>query len=524
MSDSSARRALVSVSDKAGLAPFIKQLTELGFEIISTGGTRRHLEEAGVPVIGITEYTGFPEIMEGRVKTLHPKVHGAILGRPDRPDDAEAITEHGIVPFELVVCNLYPFEETIAREGVTVAEAIEQIDIGGPSMVRSAAKNHAYIAIVTQAEQYSSVLEALQGDGLDDHLRQKLATAAFEMTATYDRAIADYMAGLADEDSQSDDSPLTITLNPRATLRYGENPHQQGSWFVEPNADPATLAAAEVLGGKELSYNNLLDLDAALSIVREFQDPAAVVIKHNNPCGCAVGETQAGAFAAAYAGDTVSAFGSILGFNLPLDLETAEALCEPGRFIEAIIAPDFEPMAFEALTTRPKWKNNVRLLKLDALCNSRDAGPEYRRISGGMLVQDRDEGTEPWDEWQAVTERQPTPAEAEDLQFVWSVAKHVKSNAIVFAKNRSVVGVGAGQMSRLDSVHIAHRKAGDRAKGAVLASDAFFPFRDGIDQAAEAGIVAIAQPGGSRGDDAVIAACNEHDIAMVFTGRRHFKH
>ena len=261
-----------------------------------------------------------------------------------------------------------------------------------------------------------------------------------------------------------------------------------------------------------------------MSIVREFQDPAAVVIKHNNPCGCAVGETQAGAFAAAYAGDTVSAFGSILGFNLPLDLETAEALCEPGRFIEAIIAPDFEPMAFEALTTRPKWKNNVRLLKLDALCNSRDAGPEYRRISGGMLVQDRDEGTEPWDEWQAVTERQPTPAEAEDLQFVWSVAKHVKSNAIVFAKNRSVVGVGAGQMSRLDSVHIAHRKAGDRAKGAVLASDAFFPFRDGIDQAAEAGIVAIAQPGGSRGDDAVIAACNEHDIAMVFTGRRHFKH
>ena len=299
MSDSSARRALVSVSDKAGLAPFIKQLTELGFEIISTGGTRRHLEEAGVPVIGITEYTGFPEIMEGRVKTLHPKVHGAILGRPDRPDDAEAIAEHEIVPFELVVCNLYPFEETIAREGVTVAEAIEQIDIGGPSMVRSAAKNHAYIAIVTQAEQYSSVLEALQGDGLDDHLRQKLATAAFEMTATYDRAIADYMAGLADEDSQSDDSPLTITLNPRATLRYGENPHQQGSWFVAPNADPATLAAADVLGGKELSYNNLLDLDAALSIVREFQDPAAVVIKHNNPCGCAVGETQAGAFAAA---------------------------------------------------------------------------------------------------------------------------------------------------------------------------------------------------------------------------------
>jgi len=524
MSDGSARRALVSVSDKTGLAPFVGQLTELGFEIISTGGTRRHLEEAGVPVIGISEYTGFPEIMEGRVKTLHPKVHGAILGRPDRPGDAEAIAEHGIVPFELVVCNLYPFEETIAREGVTVAEAIEQIDIGGPSMVRSAAKNHAYVAIVTRAEQYSRVLEALQGDGLDEHLRQKLAAAAFEMTAAYDRAIADYMSGLVDKGTESDDSPLTITLNPRATLRYGENPHQQGGWFVEPNADPATLAAAEVLGGKELSYNNLLDLDAALSIVREFPDPAAVVIKHNNPCGCAVGTTQAEAFAAAYAGDTVSAFGSILGFNLPLDLETADALCEPGRFIEAIIAPDYEPAAFEALTTRPKWKNNVRLLKLDALCKPRDAGPEYRRISGGMLVQDRDEGSEPWDEWKTVTERQPDQAEAADLQFVWAVAKHVKSNAIVFAKDRSVVGVGAGQMSRLDSVHIAHRKAGERAKGAVLASDAFFPFRDGIDQAAEAGIAAIAQPGGSRGDDAVIEACNEHGIAMVFTGRRHFKH
>ena len=531
MSNGSARRALVSVSDKTGLAPFVSRLTELGFEVISTGGTRRHLEEAGVSVIGISEYTGFPEIMGGRVKTLHPKVHGAILGRPDQPDDAAAIDEHGIVPFELVVCNLYPFEQTIARDGVTVPEAIEQIDIGGPSMVRSSAKNHAYVAIVTRAQQYDSVIEALSGDGLDESLRRELAAAAFEMTAAYDRSIADYMATIVNQDSSGDtneDTPdgqtLTITLQPRATLRYGENPHQQGRWYTEPGADPATLAAAEVLSGKELSYNNLLDLDAALSIVREFHEPAAVVIKHNNPCGCAVGQSQSQAFAAAYAGDTVSAFGSILGFNLPLDLETAEALCEPGRFIEAIIAPGYDEAALEALTTRPKWKNNVRLLQLDALGQPRDAGPEYRRVSGGMLVQDRDEGEEPLDEWKTVTQRQPTESEMLDLKFVWSVAKHVKSNAIVFAKDLAVVGVGAGQMSRLDSVHIAHRKAGDRAQGAVLASDAFFPFRDGIDQAAAAGIAAIAQPGGSRGDDAVIEACNEHDIAMVFTARRHFKH
>ncbi|MFP6767495.1 MAG: bifunctional phosphoribosylaminoimidazolecarboxamide formyltransferase/IMP cyclohydrolase [Planctomycetaceae bacterium] len=525
MSDALPRRALVSVSDKTGLAPFVSELVELGFEIISTGGTRRHLEEAGVPVIGISEYTGFPEIMEGRVKTLHPKVHGAILGRPDLPGDAAAISDHDIVPFTLVVCNLYPFEETIARPEVTVSEAIEQIDIGGPSMVRSAAKNHAYVGIVTRPEQYPRVLEALGRDTLDENHRRELAAAAFEMTAAYDRAIADYMSGLdAGEAPATDETPLTITVSSRATLRYGENPHQQGSWFVEPDADPATLAAAEILGGKELSYNNLLDIDAALSIVREFTEPAAVVIKHNNPCGCAVGTTQAAAFTAAYAGDTVSAFGSILGFNQPLALETAEMLCEPGRFIEAIIAPDYEDAAFEALTTRPKWKNNVRLLKLDALNSPRDAGPEYRRVSGGLLVQDRDEGPEPLDQWQTVSERPPTESELSDLHFAWAVAKHVKSNAIVFAKNRALVGVGAGQMSRLDSVHIAHRKAGDRSQGAAMASDAFFPFRDGLDQAAAAGITAVAQPGGSRGDDSVIQACNEHNLAMVFTGRRHFKH
>lgn len=522
MSDTLPRRALVSVSDKTRLTPFVTRLVELGFEIVSTGGTRRHLESADIPVIGISEYTGFPEIMEGRVKTLHPKVHGAILGRPDRPDDAATIAEHGIVPFELVVCNLYPFEQTIAREDVSVEEAIEQIDIGGPSMVRSTAKNHAYVGIVTDPGQYDQVLEALENDGLDESLRQELAAAAFAMTARYDRAIADYTAGLVGSSAAAEQ--VTITVSQRASLRYGENPHQQGAWYVEVNADPATLAAAEVLSGKELSYNNLLDVDAALSIIREFSQPAAVVIKHNNPCGCAVGESQSEAFAAAYAGDTVSAFGSILGFNQPLELVTAELLCEPGRFIEAIIAPDYEAEAFEALTTRPKWKNNVRILKLDALNAPRDAGPEYRRISGGLLIQDRDEGPEPVDEWQVTSERHPSEAELADLHFAWKVAKHVKSNAILFVRDRALVGVGAGQMSRLDSVHIAHRKAGERAQGAALASDAFFPFRDGIDQAAAAGIAAVVQPGGSRGDEEVIAAANEHGMAMIFTGRRHFKH
>ena len=527
MSSEIRRRALLSVSDKTGLADFAGRLIELGFEILSTGGTRRHLEDAGVPVIDISEYTGFPEIMDGRVKTLHPKVHGAILGRPDRPDDAAAIAEHGIVPFELVVCNLYPFEQTIAAEGVSVEEAIEQIDIGGPSMVRSTAKNHAHVGIVTDPGQYDRVLEALDAGSLDERLRRELAAAAFEMTARYDRAIADYTAGLVDArdgDPATDGEELTIRVRRRTSLRYGENPHQQGAWYVEADADPATLAAAETLGGKELSFNNLLDLDAALSIVREFESPAAVVIKHNNPCGCAVADTQVEAFTAAYAGDPVSAFGSVLGFNRPLDAATAELLCEPGRFIEAIIAPGYDDAAFEALTTRPKWKNNVRLLKLDALTAPRDAGPEYRRISGGLLVQDRDEMPEPVDAWKVVSKREPTEAELADLRFAWQVAKHVKSNAIVFASKRALVGVGAGQMSRLDSVHIAHRKAGDRATGAVLASDAFFPFRDGLDQAAAAGITAVAQPGGSRGDDEVIAAVNEHDIAMVFTGRRHFKH
>jgi phosphoribosylaminoimidazolecarboxamide formyltransferase/IMP cyclohydrolase len=551
---------LVSVSDKTGLVPFVRRLTELGYEVLSTGGTRRHLEEAGVPVLDVSAYTGFPEVMDGRVKTLHPKVHGAILGRPDLPGDAAAIREHGITPFALVVCNLYPFEETIARPGVTTAEAIEQIDIGGPSMVRSAAKNHAYVGIVTRPEQYDEVLAALESGSLSMELRRRLAAAAFELTARYDRTIAAYMATLtgtapdtaqalsgevppvpgpppipADighaasaEDGTDAAFPETLALGftKRLPLRYGENPHQRAAFYVEPEAAPTALAAAEQLHGKELSYNNLLDLDAALSIAREFDEPAAVVIKHNNPCGCAVADTLAEALRKGWEGDPVSAFGSILGFNRPVNRAAAEFLCEGERFVEAIIAPGFDTDAFDALTTRPKWKKNVRLLQVafGASGGAGDVSRDYRRVSGGLLVQDRDEGADPEADWQVVTERGPSAEELRDLRFVWRVTRSVKSNAIVLARGGMVVGVGAGQMSRLDSSFIAAHKAGERAKGSVLGSDAFFPFRDGVDQAAEAGVTAIIQPGGSRNDPETIAACNEHGLAMLFTGRRHFRH
>ncbi|MDA1013040.1 MAG: bifunctional phosphoribosylaminoimidazolecarboxamide formyltransferase/IMP cyclohydrolase [Planctomycetota bacterium] len=525
------QRALISVSNKEGLAEFALGLVDLGFELISTGGTRRFLEEREIPVIDISSYTGFPEIMDGRVKTLHPKVHGAILGRPDLDTDRAAIQEHGIVPFQVVVCNLYPFEDTIAKSGVTIPEAIEQIDIGGPSMVRSAAKNHAYVAIVSQPEQYVEVLERLRSNRLDQSFRRQLAAAAFEVTASYDRAIADYMATITDPANDDSDCvaefPEKLSLNfvRRFPLRYGENPHQSAAFYVESDAAATTLAGATQRNGKELSYNNLLDLDAALSIVREFAEPAAVVIKHNNPCGCAIAESLAEAFDRAYAGDPVSAFGSIISFNRPVDLATVEHLCEPNRFVEAIIAPGYEPAAFEALTTRPKWKKNVRLLECPWPDSTTTPGSlDYRRIAGGLLVQDRDDQLDPEVDWKVVTERQPTDAEWRDLRFGWKLSKHVKSNAIVYVRDGAVVGVGAGQMSRLDSAHIAGYKSEGRAQGGSVASDAFFPFRDGIDEAAKAGIVAVIEPGGSVRDDEVIAACNEHGMAMVFTGRRHFKH
>lgn len=538
------RRALVSVSDKTGLVPFVQQLVALGFEILSTGGTKKHLADAGITVIDVADYTGFPEIMAGRVKTLHPKVHGGLLGRPDLAEDAEAIQQHGIVPFELVVVNLYPFQQTVAKPDVTLEVAIENIDIGGPSMIRSAAKNHAYVGVVTSHEQFEVVLSELAAGKLSKPLRLRLAGAAFEMTAQYDRAIADYFKQINENESLSSDSQvrpgipgsatelteeqfpieLEIRMHRQQSLRYGENPHQMAAFYTELPPRPATLATSEQLHGKELSYNNLLDLDSAMSLVREFSDPAAVVLKHNNPCGAAVATELVEAFRKAYDGDPVSAFGSILGFNRIVDSATAEELCIADRFVEAIIAPGYSPEAIHVLTTKPKWKANVRLLRCPTMTDLRPTEHDYRRVAGGLLVQDRDEQPPSEADWKVVTTRQPSEEEMLNLRFGWRVCKHVKSNAIVFVNEGMVVGVGAGQMSRLDSCHMAAYKAGGRSRGGAVASDAFFPFRDGIDEAAKAGITAVVQPGGSRRDDEVIAACNQYGMTMIFTGRRHFRH
>ncbi|MCA9050130.1 MAG: bifunctional phosphoribosylaminoimidazolecarboxamide formyltransferase/IMP cyclohydrolase [Planctomycetaceae bacterium] len=534
MTERTAMRALLSVTDKSGVDAFAKGLADLGFELLSTGGTRRYLEESGVPVTDITDYTGFPEIMDGRVKTLHPLVHGAILGRPTLPTDAQAMQQHGIRPFQVVVCNLYAFEKTIAMPEVTIEQAIEQIDIGGPSMVRSAAKNHAHVAIVTSPQQYDEVLERLKSNTLDESFRRRLAAAAFEMTAAYDRAVSNYMANItstggatsetcATSNAESMPSQLSLNFTLKEPMRYGENPHQRAAFYSEANPPRTSVAAARQLNGKELSYNNVMDLDSARAIAAEFSEPAACVIKHNNPCGCAVAAELADAFEKAHAGDPVSAFGSIIGLNRTVDLETAERLCEPGRFIEAVIAPGYDKDAFELLTTKPKWRSNVRLMEVSFSDEGRGA-PEYRRVSGGLLVQDRDDLHQPEDDWKVVTERQPSDREMADLRFAWKVCRHVKSNAIVFVKDGMLLGAGAGQMSRLDSCHIAALKAGDRSVGGVVASDAFFPFRDGIDTVAESGIKAVIQPGGSRNDEEVIAACNEHKMAMIFAGRRHFRH
>ncbi len=516
------KRALMSVSDKLGLAGFARGLVDVGVEIFSTGGTRRHMESEGIPVRDVSEYTGFPEMMGGRLKTLHPKVAGGILCRHDNPDDMKALADHGIVTFELVVINLYPFEATIAREGVTMAEAIEQIDIGGPTLIRAAAKNHAFATVATSPEQYSSILEEVAADGCTTwELRKKLAREAFACTARYDQAIAAYFAGQAAEGPFP--ATLSVAMTRKGVLRYGENPHQQAAVYAKPKAEAASVVAAKKLHGKDLSYNNLLDLDCALAIVRSFAEPAASVIKHNNPCGAASASTLAEALRSAMAGDPVSAFGSVLGLNRVVDAATAEVLTEPGLFIEAIVAPDFEPEALEILTTKPKWKANVRLLKVGDLDQEEERWI-YRCIEGGVLMQEADVLPDPEDEWQVVTDAKPTDAQAGDLRFAWAIVRHVKSNAIVVCKDRMLLGAGAGQMSRVDSTEIAIKKGGDRVKSSVLGSDAFFPFPDSIDRAAEAGIVAVIQPGGSKKDDEVIAACNKHGLSMIFTGRRHFKH
>lgn len=516
------KRALISVSDKLGLAGFARGLADAEVEIYSTGGTRKFLESQGLAVHDVSEYTQFPEVMNGRVKTLHPKVFGGILCRHDRIDDMATIDEHDIVSFELVVVNLYPFEATISREDVTDDEAIEQIDIGGPSLVRAAAKNHRFTTIATNPEQYSVILREIQAKGCTSYdLRRRLAGEAFARTADYDRAITDYFHG----EVGGDEFPLRINLSlqRKSVLRYGENPHQKAAVYRQEGARGASVINARQLNGKELSYNNLLDLDSALNMVRLQPAPAASVIKHNNPCGAATASTLAEAAQKAMDGDPLSAFGSVIGFNRTVDVATAEVLAAPGLFVEAIVAPDFEAAAVGVLTTRPKWKNNVRLMQVGRIVEPPSA-THLRPIEGGMLVQQADILPDLEQDWEIVTEQDPEEEIWRDMQFGWDLVRHVKSNAIVICRDQALVGVGAGQMSRVDSVEIALEKAGDRAKGAVLASDAFFPFPDSIHRAAQAGITTIVQPGGSRRDNEVIEACDQHGIAMVFTELRHFKH
>ena len=515
-------RALLSVTDKTGLPAFARGLAGLGYELISTGGTARALADAGLTVTRIEAVTGFPEILGGRVKTLHPRVHGGLLGRTKLESDAAQMAEHGIDPIDLVCVNLYRFEETAAK-GLSDAETVEQVDIGGPSMLRSAAKNYDRVAVVTSPDQYDGVLAKLAGGGLSLDDRKELAAAAFDRTAAYDAAIAAWFAG-----DKTGDDPFPPTFAPtyrkRADLRYGENPHQRAAFYTDPAPGPTALAAATQLHGKELSYNNLLDLDAARGLIREFADPACAVLKHTNPCGCAVHDDPVEAFRRAYAGDPVSAFGSVIAVNRPVDVVLAEALCEVAGFAEAILAPGFDDDAVELLTTKPVWKKNVRLMALPGLTDDAPAGTAVRQVSGGLLVQDADAGTEDPATWECVTDRAPADAERADAAFAWRVVKHLKSNAICLVKDRQLFGAGAGQMSRLDSAEIAADKAAGRAAGGACGSDAFFPFRDGVDAAAKAGVRVIVQPGGSKRDAEAIAAANEHGLAMLFTGARHFRH
>ena len=525
---SSIQRALISVSDKTGLVGFAKVLSAKGVEIYSTGGTRQHLLENGIQAAEVAAYTGFPEVMDGRVKTLHPKIFGGILARRNVEEDKESLRAHEILEFDLVVVNLYPFESTIQKPNVTLGEAIEQIDIGGPSLIRAAAKNHAFVTVATCPSQYDAISQELQSNGgTSEGLRLRLAAECFAETARYDSTIAEYLSRASLENqpitTMAMPTSVTISMKLQSGLRYGENPHQSAALYRLPGRPSATLTDAKQLNGKELSYNNLLDLDNALLIVRCFAKPSAVVIKHNNPCGGASAHKLSFACRKALAGDPQSAFGGVIGFNTLVDVETAEVLCQPGLFIEAIVAPEFSQEAVSLLQTKPKWRENVRLMQTGSLGNQ-PVELNYRFISGGVLVQQSDNQPPTSLNWKTVTEVTVAEELWDDIAFGWEMVRHVKSNAIILARDAALVGVGAGQMSRVDSVEIAIEKAGDRSQGSILASDAFFPFADSIHRAAKAGIIAIIQPGGSRKDDEVIAACNEHRIPMIFTGQRHFKH
>lgn len=515
------RRALISVSDKTGIVEFAQGLCEQGVELISTGGTFRLLEDNGIEVTEISAYTGFPEMMDGRVKTLHPKVHGGILAR--RGTDDAVMDEHGIDAIDMVVVNLYPFEETVAKPDCSLEDAVENIDIGGPTMVRAAAKNHRFVNIVVNASDYQRVLEEMNSNqgGTSYQTRFDLAIRAYEHTAAYDGAIANHFGKLVEGGSELFPRTYSTQFNKVQEMRYGENPHQNAAFYVESNPAEAGISTARQLQGKALSYNNVADTDAALECVKNFDAPACVIVKHANPCGVAVASSVLEAYNQAFATDPESAFGGIIAFNRELDAETAAAIVER-QFVEVIIAPSISEAALQVTAS----KENVRVLACGEW-NAAGAALDYKRVNGGLLVQDRDLGMVGIEDLKVVTKLQPTEAQMQDLLFAWKVAKYVKSNAIVYAANGQTIGVGAGQMSRVNSARIAAIKAehaGLEVKGSVMASDAFFPFRDGMDNAANVGIAAVIQPGGSIRDDEVIAAADEHGMAMVYTGMRHFRH
>lgn len=508
-------RALISVSDKTGVVEFTKGLVQAGVEIISTGGTKKVLDEAGIPTVSIDQVTGFPEMMDGRVKTLHPKIHGGLLGRRDLASHMAAMKEHDIQPIDFVCVNLYPFKETIAKPAVTEAEAIENIDIGGPSMLRSAAKNFQSVTVVVDPKDYSLVLAEIQEQQKTSlATRKRLAAKVFRHTAAYDALIADY---LTQEVAEAEPEKLTLTYDLKQTLRYGENSHQKAAFYQNALSTPYSIASAQQLHGKELSYNNIKDADAAIRIAREFSQPTVVALKHMNPCGIGSGATIAEAYQFAYEADPTSIFGGILVANREIDLATAEEMHK--LFLEIIIAPSFSKAAFDVLAS----KKNLRLMTLD-FSEQANKQPEVVSVLGGLLVQDQDVIQEKPEEWKVVTDRQPTPEELEALAFAWKAVKHVKSNAIVVANEHQTVGVGAGQMNRVGSVKIALDEAKGRMDGAVLASDAYFPMDDSVEYAAQHGIKAIVQPGGSIRDKDSIAMANKYGVAMVFTGVRHFRH
>ncbi len=513
------KRALISVSDKTGVVDLAKTLEALGVEILSTGGTAKALREAGIKVMDVAAYTGSPEILDGRVKTLHPKIHGGLLGRRSLPAHVEQMNQHGIGPIDMVVVNLYPFEATIAKPNCQFEEAIENIDIGGPSMLRSAAKNHEDVLVVVDPTDYSRVLDAVKSDMVTPSLRRELAMKVFQHTARYDGLIASYLEKQVGTGDVKFPKILSLQFELSETLRYGENPHQQGAFYRELNSQEPSVSRGKILHGKAMSYNNFLDANSSLELVKEYDDTAVAIIKHNNPCGVALGATPVEAYVKARETDPVSAFGGVIAFNRPVDMPAAREITS--TFVEVVIAPGFAADALVEL----KRKKDLRLLDVGPLTKGKQEGFDLKKLVGGLIVQDRDLGVlTNLRTLQVPTIRKPTDDEYAACAFAWTVCKHVKSNAIIYAKPGQTVGIGAGQMSRVDSVKLAAMKAQMPVRGCVMASDAFFPFRDGLDAAAQAGITAVIQPGGSIRDTEVVKAADEHGLAMILTGMRHFRH